>query len=119
MKRYLIYSYEQMFQGLHGINTIEVLEGNYNEVSEIAMENSFELMETYHEIYNALDEEVQCAVADGMDEDEAWVEAQFENMAFQIWKIDESKAKGISTSELNKMAWNYIDGFIKDYCIEV
>jgi hypothetical protein len=117
MERYLIYTCEQIFHGLHGINTIDVIEGDYEEAQEFAIDSSYDLMNSYSDIQHELETSVQELMADDWEEDHAWEEVTTANLEYYLYKIDETKAKDLSTDFLNNLAHRDYDEFRNQYCI--
>lgn len=109
--RVLIYACEQTYHGLHGIEDMTVVEvDSIEEADEYGIEMSERLIESYDTLIDF----------DDYDDDEAYGEALSEAREWYIYSIDEEKAKGKSTEELDKIASKWgSDLFIKEYCGEV
>ena len=120
--RYAIYAAEQMYGGLHGMCSREVIDCvNEEEAINYATERSIDIIQSYSEIYETLDEEVKNCITDDMAEDEIeelYNDSYYEDTEWNIWKIDENKAKDISTRELDKMYYHEDELFIDKYCIK-
>lgn len=108
--RVFIYACEDMYHGLHGIEDMRVVEvSSVEEADEYGMEMSGELIETYDTLSD-FDEY-------GDDDEEAYEEAFLEAREWYVYPIDEEKAKGLSTRELDKLASR--EGhelFVEEYC---
>ena len=117
-KRYFYMACEALYGGLHGMYHSEVLEGTYKEVSEIAMEESYRVMDSYSSVMDDLQYEVNDIMEhDDYTEDEAWEEVMQNNLEFYVWEIDESKAEGLSTRELDQKSTDYgYEMFVDEYC---
>jgi len=106
--RVFIYAYEDTYKGLHGIYDVRVVDvSSLEEANEYGMVMSGDVIESY-------------GIADeNFDEDE--YEAAFsEACMWDIYPIDEKKAKGLSIEELDKLASDWgKDLFIKKYCGEM
>ena len=117
-KRYFYMSCEQIYHGLHGMYTSAVIEGTYKEVSEIAERESYDVMDSY----GTIDEDLRSEVEDIMSyedctEDEAWKMVTDNNVEFYVWEIDEEKAEGLSTEELDQKSTDYgYEMFVDEYC---
>jgi hypothetical protein len=81
-------------------------------------------MSTYSNIEEELREEAKFYLGeeDSQDQeklDEAFWECQCENACPQVWRVDEEKAKDLSTHELDVIACNYgYKYFLEKYCIQ-
>lgn len=113
---YAVRAYEQIYGGLHGMQTNFVMEANSEqEVEDEAVNASIEVMSDYfsimEDIYEQASEEYE------RETDEWWdlVNAiQEENVAYEIHQIVD--AKGKSLEELDKEFCDDPDGFIETYC---
>lgn len=123
MKRYAIYAGEQMYGGLHGMCEHCVVEAiNFEDARDTAITKTYEVMESYSDIYESIEERVEEYTTYDMTEEDVCSlreELMNENMDYCIREIDESKAKDISTNSLDNMYYNDPEGFIKEYCIEI
>lgn len=109
--RVFIYACEDMYHGLHGIEDMRVVEvESIEEADEYGMEMSGDVIETYDTLGDF----------DEFEDEEAYEEAFLEAREWYVYPIDEEKAKGLSTRELDKLASEWgSDYFIKEYCGEV
>lgn len=109
--RVFIYACENTYGGLHGICDMRVVEvSSIEEANEYGMEMSGDVIESYDTLGDLEDE---------LDEDEL-DEAFMEAREWYVYPIDEEKAKGFSTEELDKIASEWGDEyFIKEYCGEM
>ena len=123
MARYFIWAGEQMYEGLHGIETRRVVEcPSYESACDWAQEMSFEVIESYceDEYRDMVDDEVNRDDYDTEDEyEEAFDERlgglKCENICWIVTEVDEEKASGISTQELDRMFCWDPDGTIEKY----
>ena len=123
MARYFIWAGEQMYEGLHGIETRRVVEcSSYENACGWAQEMSFEVIESYceDEYRDMVDDEVNRDDYDTEDEyEEAFDERlgglKCENTCWIVTEVDEEKASGISTQELDRMFCWDPDETIKKY----
>ncbi len=123
MARYAIFACDEMYGGLHGMNYTGVIEADSEkEVADLAFEEALYVIQSYADIYEALDKEVEEYLEEGMTEEE---EDEVRNDIYTndvqtIWAlIDESVAKDYTTEELDNMCYNmtYTD-FVEQYCTE-
>ena len=124
MGRFYYYATENIYQGLHGIEDSGVIEArDMNNACDFCFERCMSLMEDYDDIMTSLREKAENCLSEEKNEDdeefyEMLDEVMAENALVAVWAIDEEKAKGFSTEELDSMAYhegsNY---FIKEYCI--
>lgn len=122
MSRYLIYSCEGLYDGLHGMNCIQVRECESDrEAWERGVDASFEIMDSYGIIADGLQGEVDdiLGMDEDIDEDEAWESVYRDNVVVNYWKINEEKAKNIDTAELDSLAYDLgVDLFVEQYCLK-
>ena len=109
MARYFIWAAEDMYSGLHGMETRAVIEcPSIEQAYNYAQEMSLDVIESYCE-----DEYRDMVNDDGLDyEDEELAEEAFGERLYELkcehtlWvviEVDEEKAAGISTRELDRM----------------
>ena len=110
MARYFIWAGEQMYEGLHGIETRRVVENlSYEEACDWAQEMSIEVIESYceDEYRDMLNEDEFDSYEDEELAEEAFDERLYdlkcENTCWIVTEVDEEKASGISTQELDHM----------------
>ena len=123
MERYAVYAGDQMYGGLHGMCEHCVVDAKDSfEAKDIAIIKANEVIESYSNIYESIDETVEDYAEEGMTEDdlaELRQDIVNDDLDWSIWKIDESKAEDISTDLLDQMYYNDPEGFIEEYCIEI
>ena len=124
--KYIIHAYEQSYGGLHGIEDWRAVESdNYADVEQEAIDMSVGVMESYAFIQEELTSQAcfycGCDVFDvengNVDEEEfdsALNEAINENVAYEIWKVEENSE--FSILEINRMLTNDPEGFVEKYC---
>lgn len=123
MIRYFIWASEQIYEGLHGIETHRVAECfSYEDACNLANEMSVEVIEDYceEEYRNTVDDEVNRDDYDTEEEyeeafDECLCDIKYESTCWRIVEVDEEKASGISTEELDSMYNWDPDGTIEKY----
>lgn len=132
MPRYLIYSAEQIFGGLHGMCVYEVIEcADEKAALDYALEGSYDVMDTYYDIIENLEEQARDSISfdEEVEEDTLEYENLFfsyldqlrdENTEYMAWKINEEKAKDYSLKELNDILFNEgASYFLDKFCIEI
>ena len=123
MARYFIWAGEQMYGGLHGIETRRVVEcPSYESACDWAQEMSIEVIESYceEEYRDMVDDEVNQNCYDTEDEyeeafDERLGDLKCENTCWIVTEVDEEKASGISTQELGRMFYMDDEETLKKY----
>lgn len=124
MARFLCYATEETYQGLHGIYNIFIDETNSeNDAYEDCLQSCIELMESYNSIEEDIREEVLYQLSEGERENEDLIQEAIwdlnrERACPQVWLINEEKAKDIPTPILDKMAYEDMESFIEEYCIQ-
>ena len=123
MARYAIYGCDQLYAGLHGMCEMAVIDADdEEEARENAFNLALEVIQSYADIYDALDEEVKESIEDDMSDDE--IEEMYDDAykedADCYWAlVDESVAGQYSTEELNNMCYRIsYNEFVKQYCIQ-
>lgn len=124
MGRFYYYATENIYQGLHGIEDSGVIEArDMNNACDFCFERCMNLMEDYDDIMTSLRERAENYLSEEDRENDEKVyemldEVMAENALVVVWAINEEKAKGFSTEELDSIAYhegsNY---FIKEYCV--
>ena len=123
MARYAVFACDQMYDGLHGMNYTGVVEADsVGEIAGFAFEEALYVIQSYANIYEALDEEAEECIEEGMTEDEIEELRNdiYINDVQTTWAlVDESVAKNYTTEELDNMCYNmtYTD-FVEQYCIK-
>lgn len=129
MERFAVYAAEQKYGGLHGMCTYEVIEAkNKKEAEEYAYELSYDIMESYGNIMEEIEEEAKYYMSmEDSEEDSAdyndifWSyvsEIRDENVEYVVRKIDEEIAKGYSTAMLDNLYNKSPDNFEIEFCLE-
>lgn len=118
--RVFIYSCEETYHGLHGIENMRVAEvATIQEADEWGRQMSEDVIESYSSVIEAIEE-----VADEVSEDrdsEEWQEAYNEELSqhleWYVYHINEDVAKDIPTEELDAIASRLgQESFIEEYC---
>jgi hypothetical protein len=126
--KYVIHAYEQSYGGLHGIEDWRAVESDcYADVEQEAIDMSIGVMESYAFIQEEITSQAcfycGCDVFDvengNVDEEEfdsALNEAINENVAYEIWEVEDSE---FSILEINNMLSNDPEGFVEEHCQNV
>ena len=119
--RVFIYACDNIYGGLHGMEDFRVYEvSSVEEANDIGREMSYGVINSYSEIGDSLEENA-AEVAELYDSDfeEAYEDEMAADLDWSCRKIDEEKARGLSTEELNNIAVNEgADYFCDNYCGE-
>ena len=127
---YAVIACEQMYGGLHGMVSYFVAEGTEEEVEEMAIDESYSIMEEYSDIMDDL--EAAAANEIGWDEDEldeywedstsgaddeymrALDEQMLEDLQYEIYPI--VKETDLSLEQLDNLFNRNPEDFIREYC---
>jgi hypothetical protein len=127
---YAVIACEQMYGGMHGMVSYFVAEGTEEEVEEMAIDESYAIMEEYSSIIDDL--EAAAAEEIGWDEDEldeymedstaeadeeytrALNEQMKENLQYEIYPI--VKETNLSLEQLDNLFNRNPEEFIHEYC---
>lgn len=128
MALYLYYAADQMYQGLHGMESFGIIdEPNLESAFEEARSASREIITTYSNIIDELSQEAWESVdaesyaADGETVPEetyaqALEDAIYEDMYYQVWRIKPLMAQGMSYEELEELVREDFGAFTEEYC---
>lgn len=115
---YAVKIYEQIYEGLYGIQMVDIIEADTaEEVEGICQEMSVDLQQSYSDLIldnMGIYEEAREAT-DNEDDYEQYLEDWLnENAAYDIYPI--ISTKNYSLEELEDMLYRDFDGFVKNYC---
>lgn len=124
LKKYYIFAAEEMYQGLHGMYNIDVVEvADEDELGTIATAMSYEVMESYAEVMDQLeDAAAEYCDCDGDSEafDQAYEDA-FEDVCadnlYYYWYEIKPEFSGYSCQDLQVLASDDYENFEKVYCV--
>lgn len=128
MALYLYYAADQIYQGLYGIESFNVINvPKLKDAFEEARAASREIITSYNDIIGKLEQEawdsidVEAYTADGETVPEevymqALEDAIYEDMYYQVWKIKPLMAQNMSYDELEKLVHEDFEAFIEEYC---
>lgn len=112
MTRYVIFAAEQMYGGLHGMNSTFVIEAESEHEVEFAAEQaSLDIIDSYECIREIIFDDID------IDDDELRQDACYEDVMYEWALIDEELAGNYSTKELDSMAYDMgYEEFVEAYC---
>ena len=114
---FAIHAYEQMYSGLHGMDTYLITDAaSEGEAESIAIQESYEIMDSYSDIYESFEE---VAESDGLEPysdewDDYIEECKADNVGYEIYPI--TNITNESIEELEEKFYNETETFIKKYC---
>lgn len=119
--RVFIYACDNIYGGLHGMEDFGVYEvSSVEEANDIGREMSYGVIDSYSDIGDTLEENAREAVElYDFGFDEAYADEMAADLSWYCRKIDEEKARGLSTEGLNDIAAKEgADYFCDNYCGE-
>ena len=124
MAYWAIKAYDDIYGGLHGMRDMDILRGTEDEAREVASDMALDVVDSYYDIRDALEEKVEriCEL-EGIDlEDESEVdeirgEVYDEDAKWEIYQLDITKLPTVNTVELRDMFYNNPDDFLEKYAI--
>ncbi len=123
MPRFAIYAYDHVYEGLHGMNYQGVIEAdNESAASEIAREKAYDIIDSYYQITDYIDEEIAELAKDNPQLDEIeldrirW-EKYREDADYEVFQLNEKYCSKLSTEELDEKCYDigYVE-FCELYC---
>ena len=123
MKLWVVWGYDDIYGGLHGMKETEIYEGTENEAIEYARELADSVISSYSAIYDALEESVQeTCEAEGIEmgvnseeEDDIRDEIYNSDMVYGCIELDLNKLPTLDIDELDRMFQEDEDEFIETY----
>lgn len=118
--RVFIMAYENIYGGLHGMNTFRVLDVNsLEEADEVGSEMSYDIIQSYGSIMESLEDEIDPDIEENSEEWEEELDNLInEDKAWEVYVIDENKAHDVSNEVLEMTYYGIIEDFVKEYCID-
>ena len=104
MKRYFIYAYDNLYQGLHGMYDWTIYEGSFKEACITGQEMSRDVIEAYSCIYDEL--------TDGLEEED-FEDEIYNDTAYEIYELKEDAP---TDEEIYNLNWDPRD-IIDEYCV--
>lgn len=125
MAIWAIKGYDEFYGGLHGMIDYEIFEGTEQEAEAEGLEMSYEVINDYSSIIDALEDDVkfQCEQEDldydegGEEVDDIRAEVYGEDTAWNIYQLDESKLPTLDLNKLKNMFYRNPDEFLEKYVI--
>lgn len=125
MAIWAIRAYDEFYGGLHGMERYDIIEGTEEEADECGLEMSYEVIESYHDIYDSLEDDIrEYCEEEGFDYDENGEEVEDireevygRDTAWDIHELDRAKLPTLNFNELNNMFYNNPDEFLELYAI--
>lgn len=128
MALYLYYAADQMYQGLHGMESFGIidepdLESAFEEARiasrEIITDYDIIIDELKQEAWESVDTESYAADGETVPEEvykQALEDAIYEDMYYQVWRIKPLIAQGMSYEELEELVREDFGAFTEEYC---
>ena len=113
-------AFENIYGGLHGMNSRSVIEvESEQEAVDYAVEESYDVMNSYREIIEDLEESIEYYYLQDEDADEDLIREDIysENVAYTIFILDKDKLPTLDTNVLDSMYYNRPDEFIEKYSL--
>ena len=124
MAYWAIKAYDDIYGGLHGMQDINILCGTEDEAREVASDMAFDVIDSYYDIRDALEEKVEriCELegidlADESEVDEVREEVYDQDAQWEIYELDRTKLPTVNTVKLRDMFYNNPDEFLEKYAI--
>lgn len=128
MAIWAIKGYEELYEGLHGVVEYEIFEGTFLEAEEIGREMSESVINSYPDVYEQLEDEVedQFGFYDYDCEDDNEAEAvkdhirndiYLQDMAWETYELNLDKLPTRDKNILIRMFQNDEDKFLEKYAI--
>lgn len=126
MKLWAVWGYDDIYGGLHGMKEVEIYEGTEKEAIEYARELANNVISSYSNIYDALEDSVREYCEDegiemgvgSEEEDDIREEFYNDDMVYGCIELDVNKLPTLDLEELEKMYYNDEDGFIEAYRLD-
>ena len=123
MAIWAIKGYDEFYGGLHGMIEYEIFEGTEKEADARGLEMSYEVINDYGDIIDALEEDVkdQCEWENidydegGEEVDNIRDEVYGEDTGWNIYRLDENKLPTSDFKKLEDMFYNSPDEFLREY----
>ena len=120
--RFFIYAYEKVYNGYHGIYDFDVVDvESFDEADEIGREMGYGLIESYGNIMESLENEIDPDLEENSKEWEEALDDAIENdLEWIVYQIDESKAHGVQDWEICATYTgdlDELDEFVKRWCV--
>ena len=104
-KRYFIYAYDEMYNGLHGMYDYRFDFCSLDSAESYGYEMSYNVIESYSDIYESLYDEDSTA--------EEMEEAIQEDIAYEVWELRDDAPSFEELEEMDLDPQSYIDEYCK------
>ena len=123
-----IKGFDNYFEGMYGMIEYEIFKGTESEAEGEGMRLSYEVISSYSEIDEHIEEEVRSECEfDGIDYDDDEEASEVDSIRFQFtsedtaWtcsKLDESKLPTLDMVKLDRMFYDDPDEFLEKYTLK-
>lgn len=116
--RVFIMAYDNIYGGLHGMYTFRVVDvDSPEEADELGEEMSYDIIQGYGSIMESLENDID----PDLEEDSPEWEEELDDLisqdaAWEVYEIDEDKARDVSYQVLEMAFSGDKDEFVKNYC---
>ena len=128
MAIWAIKGYEELYEGLHGVVEYEIFEGTFLEAKEVGREMSRSVINSYPDVYEQLEDDVEDQFDyykyDCEDDNEAEAVKDYirndiylQDMAWETYELNQDKLPTKDRNILIRMFQNDEDKFLKKYAI--
>ena len=120
---FLIHAKEAIYDGLHGIESTDIVEvDTLEEAHNIAYEMSLDVINSYSDVYDELETEVEETIA--YEDTVKWTDKRIDDLrgeiynddvCYDLYELDEEKVKDLSWETLINEAYEDIEEFLEKY----
>ena len=126
MRLWAVWGYDDIYGGLHGMKEIGIYEGTENEAIEYARELANNVISSYSDIYDVLEDSVREYCEDegiemgvgSKEEDDIREEFYNDDMVYGCIELNVNKLPTLDLEELEKIYYNDEDDFIEAYRLD-
>lgn len=124
MKFWACWGYDDIYGGLHGMKEVGVYEGSEADAVKYAREMADNVISSYSDIYDSLEESVTeecaelCIDLESEEADDIRDEMYCSDMVYGCIELDLAKLPTLDIDELDKMYYDYEEEFIEKYRLE-
>ena len=117
--RVFIFATECIYGGLHGVYDFDIVDvESLKEADEIGREMSYGLVDSYGDIMEYLENEIDPDIEENSKEwEDALNDVIESDLEWTVYQIDESKAHGIQDWVICATYTGELDEFVKRWCI--
>ena len=126
MKIYAVWGHDDIYGGLHGMKEVGIYEGTENEAIEYARDLAGNVIESYSDIQDALEDSIREYCEDegiemgvgSEEEDDIREEIYNDDMIYGCIELDVNKLPTLNIEELEMIFYNDEDDFIETYRLD-